>query len=138
LVVLQIALSVVLVVGAALMTRSFIELQRVDPGFRSDRMLTFRIALPGRYARPQGVNDFDRRLHTELAALPGVTGVGSVSHVPYDNLPNWGGPYIRQPGEDDSVAPMADNRRGFSRPLARVSSRGGSSAGMTISGRSRW
>jgi len=110
LVVLQIALSVVLVVGAALMTRSFIELQRVDPGFQSDHRLTFRIALPGRYSRPQGVNEFDRRLHAELAALPGVTAVGSVSHLPYDNLPNWGGPYIRHPGEDDSVAPMADNR----------------------------
>jgi predicted permease len=110
LVVLQIALSVVLVVGAALMTRSFIGLQRIDPGFQSRNMLTFRIALPGRYARPQGVNEFDRRLLRELAALPGVTAVGSVSHLPYDNLPNWGGPYIRQPGEDDSVAPMADNR----------------------------
>jgi len=108
--VLQIALSVVLVVGAALMTRSFIELQRVDSGFQSDHRLTFRIALPGRYSRPQGVNEFDRRLHAELAALPGVTAVGSVSHLPYDNLPNWGGPYIRHPGEDDSVAPMADNR----------------------------
>ncbi len=44
--VLQIALSVVLLVSAALMTPSFVEVQRVDPGFRSDRMLSFRIALP--------------------------------------------------------------------------------------------
>src|SRR6185503_3461095 len=110
LVVLQIALSVVLLVGAALMTRSFIELQRVDPGFRSDNMLTFRISLPGRYGTPPAINAFGRRLLAELAALPGATGVGSVSHLPYDNLPNWGGPYIRTPGEDDSVAPMADNR----------------------------
>ena len=110
LVVLQIALSVVLVVGAALMTRSFVELQRVDPGFRSDNMLTFRISLPGRYGTPPAINAFGRRLLSELAALPGATGVGSVSHLPYDNLPNWGGPYIRTPGEDDSVAPMADNR----------------------------
>jgi putative ABC transport system permease protein len=110
LVVLQIALSVVLVVGAALMTRSFVQLQRVDPGFRSDNMLTFRISLPGRYRPPQGFNEFARRLQTGLASLPGVTAVGSVSHLPYDNLPNWGGPYITRPGEDDSVAPMADNR----------------------------
>src|SRR6185436_17183510 len=110
LVVLQIALSVVLVVGAALMTRSFVELQRVDPGFRSGNMLTFRISLPGRYGTPPAINAFGRRLLAELAALPGATGVGSVSHLPYDNLPNWGGPYIRTPGEDDSVAPMADNR----------------------------
>ena len=108
LVVLQIALSVVLLVGAALMTRSFVELQRVDPGFSSDHRLSFRIALPGR--PPAAFIEFGRRLQIELAALPGVTGVGSVSHLPYDNLPNWGGPYITRPGEDDSTAPMADNR----------------------------
>ena len=111
LVVLQIALSVVLLVGAALMMRSFVEIQRVDPGFQSDRILSFRLALPGaRYASPEAFNGFGRRLEAELAALPGVTGVGSVSHLPYDNLPNWGGPYISQPGADDSLAPMADNR----------------------------
>ena len=116
LVVLQIALSVVLLVSAALMTRSFLELQRVDPGFRSNRMLSFRIALPpsvgptARYGSPEAFNEFGRRLQTGLSALPGVTGAGSVSHLPYDNLPNWGGPYITQPGEDDSLAPMADNR----------------------------
>ncbi len=117
LVVVQIALSVVLLVGAALMMRSFVALQRVDPGFRSERMLTFRLALPGatgdpraRYRSPDAFIEFGRQLQTRLAALPGVTGVGSVSHLPYDNLPNWGGPYITRPGEDDSVAPMADNR----------------------------
>ena len=108
LVVLQIALSVVLLVGAALMTRSFIALQRVDPGFSSDHRLSFRIALSGR--SPDAFIEFGRRLQIELAALPGVTGAGSVSHLPYDNLPNWGGPYITRPGEDDSTAPMADNR----------------------------
>jgi putative ABC transport system permease protein len=111
LVVVQIALSVVLLVCAALMTRSFVEVQRVDPGFRSDRMLSFRIALPpARYQTPEVFNQFGRRLQAELSALPGVVGVGSVSHLPYDNLPNWGGPYITQPGADDSIAPMADNR----------------------------
>ena len=117
LVVLQIALSVVLLVSAALMTRSVLELQRVDPGFRSDRTLSFRIALPGatldplnRYRSREAFNEFVRGLQTRLAALPGVTGVGGISHLPYDNLPNWGGPYITQPGEDDSLAPMADNR----------------------------
>ncbi|MGH9143421.1 MAG: FtsX-like permease family protein, partial [Vicinamibacterales bacterium] len=117
LVVLQIALSVVLLVSAALMMRSFVALQRVDPGFRSDRLLSFRIAVPiatpgptNRNRSRELFNEFARRLQVELAALPGVTGVGAVSHLPYDNLPNWGGPYITKPGEDDSVAPMADNR----------------------------
>ena len=46
LVVVQIALSVVLLVGAGLLVRAFVEVQRVDPGFRTDRHLTFRVALP--------------------------------------------------------------------------------------------
>jgi predicted permease len=111
LVVVQIALSVVLLVGAALMVRSFLALQRVDPGFRSAATLTFRIALPGaRYQTADSFNQFGRQLEARLAAVPGVTGVGSVSHVPYDNLPNWGGPYITIPGADESTSVMADNR----------------------------
>src|SRR4051794_8246 len=117
LVVLQIALSVVLLVSAALLTRSFVELQRVDPGFRSAHVLSFRIALPGATLDPlnrnrsrEAFNEFARRLQAGLGALPGVTGVGGISHLPYDNLPNWGGPYILKPGDDDTIAPMADNR----------------------------
>jgi putative ABC transport system permease protein len=117
LVILQIALSVVLLVSAALMTRSFIALQRVDPGFRPAHVLSFRLALPGATLDPlnrnrsrEAFNEFARRLQAGLGALPGVTGVGGISHLPYDNLPNWGGPYILKPGEDDTIAPMADNR----------------------------
>jgi hypothetical protein len=111
LVVCQIALSVVLLVGAALMVRTFLEIQRVDPGFRSAGMLSFRIALPGqRYRTPEAFNEFGRRLQAELASVAGVTGVGSVSHLPYDNLPNWGGPYIKQQGQDEATAVFSDHR----------------------------
>ena len=111
LVVCQIALSVVLLVGAALMVRTFLEIQRVDPGFGSEGMLSFRIALPGqRYRTPEAFNEFGRRLQAELETVPGVTGVGSVSHLPYDNLPNWGGPYISKPGQDETTAVFSDHR----------------------------
>ncbi len=111
LVVAQIALSVVLLVGASLMVRTFVAVQRVDPGFRSAQMLSFKIALSGgRYQTTEAFNDFGRRLQRELSALPGVTGVGAVSHMPYDNVPNWGGPYISERGADESTAPFADNR----------------------------
>ncbi|MPY90290.1 MAG: FtsX-like permease family protein [Luteitalea sp.] len=46
LVIVQIALSVVLLIGAGLLVRAFVEVHRVDPGFRTDRQLTFRVALP--------------------------------------------------------------------------------------------
>ncbi len=111
LVVLQIALSVVLVVGASLLVRTFLGVRRVDPGFRSEHVLSLKISLPGgRYGDPQRFNEFGRRLQTELATLPSVTGVGSVSHMPYDNVPNWGGPYLSRRGQDESQAPFADNR----------------------------
>jgi predicted permease len=111
LVVLQIALSVVLLVSAALMVRTFLRIQRIDPGFHSERILSFRLALPGaRYNSKDAFNEFGRRLESALAAASGVTGVGSVSHLPYDNLPNWGGPYLSQPGADRSTAVFSDHR----------------------------
>ena len=55
LVVVQIALSVVLLIGAGLLVRAFVEVQRVDIGFRTDRHLTFRVALPeSRYRKHRG------------------------------------------------------------------------------------
>ena len=110
LVVMQIALSVVLLVGASLMVRTFMAIQRVDPGFRSERMLTFKIVPGARYQTSESFNAFARQLQAELSALPQVTGIGTVSHMPYDNVPNWGGPYITQRGADEAAAPFADNR----------------------------
>ncbi len=111
LVVVQVALGVVLVVGAGLLLRTFVNIQRADPGFRDDGIVSFRIALPGsRYRTREAFNEFGRRLETDLRALPGVTAAGAISHVPYDTIPNWGGPYLLNPGEDDSRAPQADYR----------------------------
>jgi predicted permease len=111
LVVVQVALGLVLLVGAGLVVRTFRQLQRVDPGFRADGVLTFRLALPrARYATPERMDAFTRELDARLAALPGVEAAGAVSHVPYDHLPNWGGPYLVESGQDESHAPMADYR----------------------------
>jgi len=111
LVVVQMALGVVLLVGAGLVVRTFIELQRVDPGFRPEGVVTFRLALPPtRYAQPAAINAFSRALQRELSALPGVVAAGGVSHIPYDHLPNWGGPYLTRPGAEESTAPQADYR----------------------------
>jgi len=101
---------VVLLVGAALMLRSFAALQRVNPGFRSEGTLTFRLALGPRYEAAETFNAFGRQLQASLGSLPGVTGVGAFSHVPYDTAPNWGGPYLSRIDQDESTALMADNR----------------------------
>lgn len=89
LVVVQVALSLVLLIGAGLLVRAFIEVLRVDPGFRSDRQLTFRIAIPSRHEYSNAFNVFARELQQRIAALPGVTSVGAISHLPYDDMPNW-------------------------------------------------
>jgi predicted permease len=111
LVVTQLALGVVLIVGASLLGRTFVELQRVDPGFSSDHLLTFRLAVPvSRYRSREALDDFSRRLQSSLVGLPGVTGAGAISHLPFDDLPNWGGPYLVTSGGDATKAPEADYR----------------------------
>ncbi len=90
LVVVQIALSVVLLAGAGLLLRAFAEVVRIDPGFRAERHLTFRLALAeNRFQNSETVVAFARELQQRLTEIPGVTGVGAISHLPYDDLPNW-------------------------------------------------
>jgi putative ABC transport system permease protein len=109
--VAQLALSVVLVVAALLLIRTVERVQNVDPGFDAGRALTFRIAPPGsRYPNQDAFNAFSRRLQDELSALPGVIAASAISHAPYDHVPNWGGPYVANPGDDPSAAPQADYR----------------------------
>ncbi|MBI4475607.1 MAG: ABC transporter permease [Acidobacteria bacterium] len=73
----QVALSIILIVLAGLFTKSLANLSRVDPGLRTDGLVTFRIA-PQRngYTLPRSAALFGR-LEEELAALPGVTAVTS-------------------------------------------------------------
>ena len=107
LVVMQIALSVVLLVGAGLLARAFVAVQRVDTGFSADRRLTFRVALPERrYPDTNAVVTAADELERRLASLPGVTGAGAISHLPFDDLPNWGLMYALEstPGSGASKA----------------------------------
>jgi predicted permease len=84
-VVAEVALSLVLMVGAGLMIRSFIALQRVDPGFDPNGVLTFNLALPGnRYSAAERTSFLDQ-FEAELKAQPGVTSVAAASTVPLQN-----------------------------------------------------
>lgn len=94
LVVSQVALGVVLLVGAGLLVRTFLRARQVDPGYRSSGVLTFRLSLPEvRYPTADAATTFARELEARLRALPGVEAVGAVSHLPLDHLPNWSTPY---------------------------------------------
>lgn len=111
LVVAQIAISTVLLVSAALLARGFIELQRADMGFDDGGVLTFKVSLGGsRYRGPAAVSTFSKHLRDRLAAIPGVTGVGAISHLPFDTVPNWGTPYLPEPSRGDEQAGLADAR----------------------------
>ncbi len=83
LVVGQVALAMMLLAGAGLLLRSFSQLRRVDPGFRSDGVLTFRIALPDSAYKDDAprVAFYDRLLE-RLSALPGVRSAGAVMRAP--------------------------------------------------------
>ena len=83
LVVSQVALALVLLVGSGLMLRSFRELRRVDPGFRADGVLTFRLSLPlATYPDGESAAALHRRAMAEIAALPGVVAVGGTDRLP--------------------------------------------------------
>ena len=84
-VISEVALAVTLLVGAGLLLRSFQQLLAVDPGFRPDQVLSFRVTLsersyPSDTAERNFVNALDERLH----ALPGVRQVGMASALPLD------------------------------------------------------
>jgi putative ABC transport system permease protein len=91
LVVGELALSVVLLVGAGLALRSFVRLQQVDPGFRVDDQLTFTLVMPqAGYPSASHQIAFSRRLVDELAATPGIEHAGSTTQLPFSgqNLEN--------------------------------------------------
>jgi len=89
LVVAEVALSLVLLVGAGLMVRSFLRLRNVDPGFRPDHALMLRVSLP---VPDSSISDADRarfvsfydRTVKRLRQLPGVGAVGGCNLVPLD------------------------------------------------------
>ena len=77
------ALSLILLAGAGLLLRSFIQVLKVDPGFRADGVLTMRISLPdATYGKPEQVRGFYRELLDRVQRLPGVEAVGAINLLP--------------------------------------------------------
>jgi len=83
LVVFESAIAVVLLIGAGLLVRSLIALQRVDPGFDSNNVLTLRIDLPRqKYAGEGKPAKFFEELETRVSSIPGVQTVGLITELP--------------------------------------------------------
>ena len=103
LVVMEIALAVVLLTFAGLLTKSFAQLMRADLGYRTDRLLTFRMSLPSsRYKDDQARLQFWDKLQSQLGALPGVVSVAAADGVPL------GGTYSAGPIEVEGHAAARD------------------------------
>jgi predicted permease len=84
LVVVQIAASVTLLVGAGLLTRTFYELRSAGAGFVAEGVWTARVALPpNRYADGAAISRYFDRALPELMALPGVSAIGFTSELPF-------------------------------------------------------
>jgi putative ABC transport system permease protein len=82
LVIAELALSVVLLLGAGLLMRTFVNIQKVDRGFESDGVLTMRLTLPRDRYPGDAAGAFFDRLSERLAALPGVRAVSAASQFP--------------------------------------------------------
>jgi putative ABC transport system permease protein len=91
LVITEIALSLVLVVGAGLLIRTYESLTHVDPGFQTNHVLTFGISLPNAaYNGPAKVAQFYDELIRRLELIPGVEAAGASSGLPIANQGGWG------------------------------------------------
>lgn len=83
LVVAEVALSLVLMIGAGLLLKSYRALTRTDVGFDPKGVLTFRVSLSEKYARPQQMGAFYADFLERLQALPGVERAGSANGIPF-------------------------------------------------------
>jgi putative ABC transport system permease protein len=86
LVLVEVAIALVLLVGAGLLLKSFARLRAVDPGFRAKGVLTMTITLPpSKYTEPAQQIVFYRQLLERVAALPGAERAALVFPLPFDN-----------------------------------------------------
>ena len=90
LVVSELALSVVLLIGAGLLIQSFVRLQNVSPGFNAQNVLTFDLTMTGRkYGDKQAILNTYRQLWDRLEHVPGVSASGGVTSLPLSQGYAW-------------------------------------------------
>ena len=101
LVVSQVSLALVLLIGAGLLIRTFVNLRAVDPGFDSTHLLTFQISPRGsQYETTAQVADFNQRAIERIKSLPGIEAVAITSTLP---LRNWLNLPVEFEGKPDQI-----------------------------------
>ena len=109
LVVGQVALSLVLLVGAGLMLKSFARLMNVNPGFDPEHVLTARVSLPGsKYANTAARLAFHDELLRRVRALPGVRSATAATYLPFTGMASASSFWIEgrptpRPGEEPTA-----------------------------------
>jgi putative ABC transport system permease protein len=108
LVVAEVAISLMLLVGAGLLVRSFIRLQRVSPGFEPEGVISMRVGASARqFANRDLAFEFYRAAGEALAAVPGVMSRGAVTALPFTSSVGWGSINVEgwtpQPGQELQV-----------------------------------
>ena len=108
LVVSELALSLVLLIGAGLLIRSFIRLQSVPPGFTTDNVMSLQVVVSDpKYRDDKITANFYREVETRIAHLPGLVDEGAVSALPLTGMVGWGGikveGYNPPPGQELQV-----------------------------------
>jgi putative ABC transport system permease protein len=95
LVISEVAVALVLLIGGGLMLRSFSSVLRVHPGYSTESVLSFRLALPAtRYDTPAKGAQFFRETLGRIQTLPGVRNVGAISHLPLAGLTSSGSVFV--------------------------------------------
>ncbi len=106
LVVTQVALALMLLVATGLMSRSFLQIVRYDPGFDAESRLTFRVGLTSTsYPDDPDAAAFHREALSRMAALPGVEAVGATTCLPLCD--RWGGTQLTVEGRPDDPSNVA-------------------------------
>jgi predicted permease len=104
LVIAELALSVVLLLAAGLLMRSFLNIQHVDRGFDASNVLTMRLTLPRERYAGEKANAFFEQLSDRLAALPGVRSVSAASQFP--PFSTLGTQFRLERGEDNGTTTL--------------------------------
>ncbi len=125
LVVAEVALSLMLLVGAGLLIRSFVRLQQVTPGFNPEGVISMRLGASGRqFPNPEARIEYFRQFSDRIAAVPGVQVRGAVTSLPFTSSVGWGSINVEgwtpQPGQElqvDQRAVTADYFRTMEVPL---------------------
>jgi putative ABC transport system permease protein len=110
LVVVELAFSLMLLIGAGLLMRSFFRIEAVPPGFATDHIISMRAVANGPKYRQEGAAaQFYREAGDRIRQLPGVKSYGLVSALPLTGTVGWGGinveGYTPEPGQANPPDP---------------------------------